>query len=350
LLNVGSLGVEQRRRTHRAVVIIGGVVPLVIAVVATAVMVSWLPELPSPVATHWGTTGGPDGFGSAWSVVLLPLIISVGFAAIAVTTSWRTRPSGLPGGSQKALLASSIFLAGMVSALGLWTLTIQRGLSDADQTPSIAQAILPAAAIGIALAVIGWFLLPRMDNSLIDAEWVDTEEPEPLQVGPSERVAWSSSIRITGGVLALLGAVVVVLCGSLVVPFSTGSQGPAIPVVVVVVVILVAVGTSFWRVSVDYRGLVVRSLLGWPRFTIRPGGIRSVHVVQINPVADFGGWGWRWVGGRRVGVIMRAGEAIEVTRQSGSVFVVTVDDAGTGVGVLAALVAQSGKGAHATGS
>jgi uncharacterized membrane protein len=345
-----SRSTEQMRRTHRAAVIVGGVVPLVIVVVATAVMVSWLPELPSPVATHWGATGGPDGFGSAWTILTIPLPVSLGFGALAVGFSWSARPSGLLGGGQKLLLVTSVFLSGLLSSLALWALAIQRGLSDASQAPSITPAALAAAAIGLVLAAIGWFLLPRMDNSLVDTEWVDAEEPEPLRVGPSERVAWSKSIRITGGILVLLGAVVVVLCGALIVPFSTGSQGPVIPIVVVVFVTLVAVGTSFWRVSVDYRGLVVRSLLGWPRFTIRPGDIRSVHVVQINPVADFGGWGWRWVGGRRVGIIMRAGEAIEVTRQSGSVFVVTVDDAETGVSVLAALAAQSQKGAHPTGS
>ena len=81
------------------------------------------------------------------------------------------------------------------------------------------------------------------------------------------------------------------------IPFSLGSQGLVFPiavlVVVVVVVLVVLVGTSFWRVSVDYRGLVVRSVLGWPRVVIR---------------------------------------------RSGSVFVVTVDDAETGVSVLAALM------------
>lgn len=50
------------------------------------------------------------------------------------------------------------------------------------------------------------------------------------------------------------------------------------------------------------------------------------------------------VGGRRVGVIVRAGEAVEVTRQSGSVFVATVDDGGTGVELLASLVAHNVRG------
>lgn len=369
---------EQTRRTRRVAVIVGGIVPLVIAVVSTAIMVSWLSELPSPVATHWGATGGPDGYGSVWITLVLPLLFSLAFGAIAVGASWGTRPSGLLSGTQKILLATNLFLAGMISTLALWTLAVQRGLSDASQAPGITPGALAAAAVGLVLAAAGWFLLPRTDNSFVDIE--DTEEsstgesgteefdtgesgpeefdtgesgtgePGPPQLGPSDQPDWSRSIRIAGGVLALLGAVVVVLCAVLIVPFWRSSEGPVIPVVVLVFVVLVAVGTSFWRVRVGHRGLMVRSVLGWPRFTIRPGDIRSVRVVQINPIADFGGWGWRWVGGRRVGVIMRAGEAIEVTRQSGSVFVVTVDDAETGVTLLAALVAQAQTGAHATGS
>ena len=282
---------ERERRTRRAAVIIGGVVPLLIAVSATGVMVGWLPELPSPVATHWGATGGPDGFGSAWAVVIVPLAISLGFGALAVGGSWSTRPSGLLGGSQKFLLVTSLFLSGMISALTLWIVAIQRGLSDASRTPSITPVILPVVAIGLVLAVIGWFLLPRMDNAP-----AGTSAPEPLGLTPSERVAWSSNIRINGVIMVLLGAVVLVICGAVMIPFSQGSQGLVFPIavlVVVVVVVVVLVGTSFWRVSVDYRGLVVRSVLGWPRVVIR---------------------------------------------RSGSVFVVTVDDAETGVSVLAALM------------
>ena len=274
---------ERERRTRRAAVIIGGVAPLLIAVSATGVMVGWLPELPSPVATHWAATGGPDGFGSAWTVVIVPLAVSLGFGALAVGGSWSTRPSGLLGGSQKFLLVTSLFLSGMISALTLWIVAIQRGLSDASRTPSITPVILPVVAIGLVLAVIGWFLLPRIDNAP-----ADTSEPEPLGLTPSERVAWSSNVRINGVILVLLGAVVLVICGAVMIPFSLGLQGLVFPIAVLVVVV-VLVGTSFWRVSVDYRGLVVRSVLGWPRVVIRPSDIRSVHTVDINPVADFGG-------------------------------------------------------------
>jgi hypothetical protein len=43
---------------------------------------------------------------------------------------------------------------------------------------------------------------------------------------------------------------------------------------------------------------------------------------------------------------MRAGEAIEVTRRSGSTFTVTVDDASTGASVLAAFLVQESAGVN----
>jgi hypothetical protein len=55
----------------------------------------------------------------------------------------------------------------------------------------------------------------------------------------------------------------------------------------------------------------------------------------VNPLAEFGGWGWRWGADGRVGVVLRAGEGIQVTRTNGKRFVVTVDDAQTGASVLA---------------
>lgn len=55
---------------------------------------------------------------------------------------------------------------------------------------------------------------------------------------------------------------------------------------------------------------------------------------------DFSGFGWRWTGGGRSGVVLRTVPGIEVTSARGKRFVATVDDAETGAGVIAALPAQ----------
>lgn len=330
---------DRARHSHRVAILVGGILPVVIALVAGGIMISWIPELPALVATHWSGTGEPDGFGSVWVTILLPVIFALGFGAIAVGSAWRTASSGLPRAGQKALLATNMFLSGFIGVLGTGTLAMQRGLADAGKAGSITPALLSALVVGLVLGVIGWLLLPRTDKALPSAS-----EPRRLAVSASERVAWSSSVSIAPGVLAMLGAIVLVLIGTVVLSGTRAAGGAAIATAVAIVVVLLTAATSFWRVTADRRGFVVRSLLGWPRVVIRPGDIRSVHVVEINPVADFGGWGWRWVGGRRTGIIMRAGQAIEVTRNSGSSLVVTVGDAETGASVLAAVAAQTAKG------
>ena len=71
--------------------------------------------------------------------------------------------------------------------------------------------------------------------------------------------------------------------------------------------------------------------------------IRAVKVVDVHPTRDFGGWGWRWAGDGRSGIVLQVGPGIEVTQSSGRRFIVTVDDATTGAGVLAALIRRNAR-------
>src|SRR5690606_19746178 len=88
-----------------------------------------------------------------------------------------------------------------------------------------------------------------------------------------------------------------------------------------------------FRVRVNGEGLQARSLMGWPNSRIPLSTIEKVEVVDIDPFAEFGGWGWRLgLDGRR-GVVMRKGEALQITHR-GRVFVVTVDGAPEAAAVL----------------
>lgn len=60
--------------------------------------------------------------------------------------------------------------------------------------------------------------------------------------------------------------------------------------------------------------------------------------MTVNPMGDFGGWGLRLSVDGRVGVVLRTGEALQITRRKGRPFVVTVDDAETAAAVLSAQV------------
>jgi hypothetical protein len=101
---------------------------------------------------------------------------------------------------------------------------------------------------------------------------------------------------------------------------------------VLLVVILV---TAQFTVTAGPRGFVIRSAVGWPRLSVPVSDLAKAGVVKVDPLADFGGWGIRWVIGPshkgRWGVVTRQGSGIEVVRRDGRS---TIDDAGTVAAVL----------------
>ena len=62
----------------------------------------------------------------------------------------------------------------------------------------------------------------------------------------------------------------------------------------------------------------------------------------MRVLGEFGGWGIRFGRGRRLGIVMRSGEALDVQNRNGSALVVTVDDAATAAALLKAVAARSG--------
>ena len=78
---------DDLRRSRTAFLWVGIIVPLAIIALATVVVAAWLPEVPEPAATHWGT-GGVDGYGPGWTYLVLPIGIGGGivvlFAAMAL--------------------------------------------------------------------------------------------------------------------------------------------------------------------------------------------------------------------------------------------------------------------------
>jgi hypothetical protein len=103
------------------------------------------------------------------------------------------------------------------------------------------------------------------------------------------------------------------------------------------VILIMLVGLSAYAVRVDREGLTVRSVFGWPRYRVPLDEVVRADVTEVSPLREFGGWGWRVGRGGQVGVVLRKGQALAVTRTGGRCFVLTVDDAATAAGVLNAL-------------
>lgn len=325
---------ELARSTRMRAVLVGGIVPLAIAMVATALMLAWAPELPDPIAVHW-SGAGPDGFGPAAPFLFLPLGVTVLFSAFVIAVTRRPAPSGRPTWNQKILVAAGLWLSSLLS-IGLGgAVAVQRGLADAHDAPDVGPLLALGAGVGLLLAVVGWFLLPP-------GETVDEagKTPRPLAIEGDERVSWMRTARLGNAALAVVLLALLLVVAVFVLVLVSARDALWLAVIVLAAVSILVATNTWWMVVADQRGLLVRGVLGWPRRRIPLDDIRSVRVVDVNPARDFGGWGWRWGGRGRTGVILRAGKGVEVTRSNDKRFVVTVDDAETCAAVLGALVAQ----------
>lgn len=312
---------------HRAVTtVLTLVVPLALAAVPFVVATAWASELPDPVAVHWGTDG-PDGYaslaGALWPMAVATLAVALGCWALAFF--W-----GRTALVRRTAAATAVGLAAFLSALVVGSLDAQRGLTDATQTAGLGRVLALASAIGIGAAVLAAWASPR------DAHQPTTvaETATRLDLGPDEVATWvthtesRAALVIGGSVTLLLVALAILLpLPWLLVP----SAGVA----------AVVLSSTWFTVTVDRRGLTVRSAMGRPRFRVPLDEVQEAVVTTVQPVPEFGGWGYRVGRGGRVGVVLRAGEALQVERSGGRSFVVTVDDAATGAALLNTLAART---------
>ena len=312
------------------------IVPFAVTAVGVALQLAWLPDLPSTIATHWAFTGEPDGFGPAWSMPLLLGVVGVFVAALFGAILARTvRPEG-PTAIQKLLAVTSLFVTTLLGIIVTASVAMQRNLEVGERSDLILPVFGIAVAAALGLAAAGWLLLPRA----VSGASVPREAPR-VPVAPGEVVAWVGHARFsTWAIVALCASVALVTA---IIAFVIALRG-AWPLIVVPLVLAVAVlGTVSWRVRVDHTGLTVRPPLGWPAYRVALADVAQASVTTVVPLGEFGGYGVRFGPGRRLGVVTRGGEALEVKRRDGRTVVVTVDDAGTAAGLLTTLAAQSAK-------
>ncbi|WP_341954431.1 hypothetical protein [Salinibacterium sp. TMP30] len=326
-----DLHTETRSRSRRAIVVIGVVVPVTIAMAGAFVMALWIPELPNPVASHW-TPSGPDGYTTVGAMIALPLVVTLLFSAFAAVVSWRGGPDGGLLRAQKVLVATSIFLATVLTLTSGGSLAIQRGLESAERAGNIGGVLAIAFIAASILALLSWFVLPPGEK-VTSTRTV----AEPIAASATERLYFASSTRLGSPVVAILLLVFLALAVTLIIQAVNNPDELIVPAVIGLVALVLATSTLSWRVIIDRHGIRVRSAFGWPRISIAPDQIASVAVVQIDPMGEFGGYGWRWDSQGRSGVVLSKGDAIEVTRVNGKRFVVTVHDASRGAAVLATI-------------
>jgi hypothetical protein len=304
------------------------VVPVLLVAAQLVVARTWAPELPDPVAVHFGSDGA-DGFASLAAALWLPSAIALALATgcWAVAFFW-----GRAAAVRRVCAGMAIGLTTFLMALSLLILQLQRGLADAAQTGPVTPVMTVAFLVALGPALLAARLVPGDPRQ-------PTTDPIPesaatLELAADETASWvthaeSRVALVVGGSAVVLVAAVGLLLSA---PF----------VLVPALLVGTAVATSTWfTVTVDRRGLSVRSAVGWPRMSIPLDEVLGAEQVTVSPFHEFGGWGYRVGRGGRVGVVLRAGVGLQVARTGGRSFVVTVDDAATGAALLNTLAARS---------
>jgi hypothetical protein len=302
--------------------------PAALAVVAAAVQFAWLPQLPASVAVHWSADGRADGFGPAWSLPVLTVVAGLGIPVLfTLILAGTTREAGLTA-TQKILAVAALFAATDIAVATTASLAVQRE-AGAGPVP-IGALVGGGVLLGLVLAVAAWFVLPRA----VSGRAAPLAPAAPVQVAPGERVVWVGYARFrTGALLALVATVVLVTGG---VAFAIATSGMWWLILIPAVLLVALLTTTAWRVRVDAEGLTIRAMLGWPAIRVPAAEVASAGTSQLVPLGEFGGYGLRSGLDGRLGVITRAGTALEVRRRDGRAVVVTVDDAATAAGLLEA--------------
>jgi len=326
------------RLALRRFVLVAVWLPVVLTALGVAVQLVLLPQMPATIAVHWNAAGEADRFAPAWTQPLATIAFGLGLPLLIALTSLPGLRRGERGPTYRLMGATAAALSALVTVALTWTFVMQRGLDSSTDAPTVWPALVAAFVAGAIAGAAAWFFQPREEST--DAA---TLPATPLALAAHEQVLWMRTTSIAQGAAIAIFAGVLVIAVAAAVAGVTGADPLVVWLLVgcAALLLVLAATTLAFHVRVDDSGLHVDSVLGIPRFHVPLADIESAARVEVNPMGEFGGWGLRLSTGRRFGVVLRAGDAIEVLRRSGKRFVVTVDDAATGAALLEALVSRA---------
>ncbi|MCM1945540.1 DUF1648 domain-containing protein [Streptomyces hydrogenans] len=289
-----------------------------------ALLAVWSDRLPDPLATHFSYGGEADGFTgrAAFTAVGAALLLTLG-------AGWTVLV-------RRGALWGAWLTAGLTGTL--LVLVVHDNLDAADPADVVSPLshLAVAAAAGAVLALAGHALSRLVPPEEHEGAGPAVHPDAPrLDLGAGELAGWSratASAPLTAlGLLFLAGGAVAVLLGPW--PLLLIALAVAVP----------GLALARIRVSVDRRGLTVRSTLTpRPRVHVPLDDITAADVRPVDALREFGGWGYR-VRAHRSGVVLRSGEALVVRRGNGREFAVTVPDARTAAALLNTLVERRGR-------
>lgn len=301
--------------------------PFLIALILALVLAVTLADrLPARMASHFSASGDANGHMGRGAFLLTTVLV---MAPLGALWAWMAARGRFPGRSYDGFAAAGYATAAFFGYLTTATLLLNVDVSDSGPEASFTMWHLVgacgAAVVAAALGLCAARLLPPSP----DEPRSSGQDGARISLTDGEVAGWARSatswwLPLTAGATAAVGVALMV------------AMGPAagVPLLVIGVLIL-----TFARpnVTVDRRGLTVSGLLPWPRVRIPLERIEGATSQDVNALSEYGGWGYRFrpTGS---GVIIRSGEAIVATLESGRHFAVTVDDSATGAALLNTLV------------
>ncbi|HLT66338.1 MAG TPA: DUF1648 domain-containing protein [Microbacterium sp.] len=324
-----------RKKARRAFAVLCLWIPLAVFAAISIAQLALMPVLPETVAIHWGGSGVADGFGPAWTYPAMTFGIGGGLTVLIAGLAL-FEVKGEAQRTQYRFLGAVIGAeTGLLGTMMLGLVIVQVGLADATDAPNsywiLGLGLIVAAAMGIV------YFLVLEEPPAADA---DERDVAPLELGDLEQAVWIRSARMSrtaGWTLGLLLGLTTL--GMLVICFieMRGPSGASWAVwgtlALMLVVTFLSLAMVRFDVRVDADGLSARPPIGWPRIHVPASRITSARVVEVSPMAEFGGWGWR-IGASGTGIVLRAGEGIRIGREGKSDLTITVDDAETAVALL----------------
>ena len=193
---------------------------LAVAAVAAALSLWAYPRLPAVVATHWGSSGQPNGYASReFAVGLVPLMI------LGMTLLFQVLPKLDPRGQNYAKFITVYWL--IANSVLLFLLAVHGFVIAYDLGYHANISRLLPVALGVLFVVLGNYL------SDVEPNWfVGIRTPWTL----SSDTVWRETHRM-GGRVFLLGGLVLIAEGVLPARSATVAMAVTIPVIVLVPVV-----------------------------------------------------------------------------------------------------------------
>lgn len=321
---------------HRArMTVLALVAPLAVLMVALGVAIALLPQLPNPVATHWGPAGTPDGFGSPIGTLVMASVLVTAFSVGMWALGFYL---GSSASTRRLAVFFAVWFAIALTGLLVGSLVMQRGLSDATQAGAIGLPMGLSFGVATILGGLAAMLMPGDAHQPTSAPV--PADAERLTLGPDEQVAWVRTVE-TPHLSWFIGVGVALTITSVGLSVLGGTTVGVISGITFTLITVAFALFTRWTVTIDHNGLRAHTVLPRPRTIVPLDEVESAEVAEVRPLADFGGWGYRIDGSGRVGIVVRGGEAILVHRTGGRQLLVTVDDATTGAALLNTLADRS---------